>query len=521
LGLKLLDRLNHRELKAQVCLRSGGWIQHHREAVRKSSATLKEAYFTGKEIGDTLSASYGIINHFHLNFLGGVKIDDWESELSEYQQILIQTKQDSARIYLSLTWQTMLNFRQQVSQPECLNGKAYHEGAMTPQHQRDDDYSAMAISGIYKVMLAYSFGKYTLAVDRIAQAQPYLRSVLGMFFVPVFHFYAALAHLALLPSPLNWEQAEMLAQVKIHQAALLHFAQNAPMNHLHKWHLVEAERQRVLGDKMMAIEHYDLAISLAKTHEFLNEEALANELTARFYWQWGKGKVAQVYMTEAYYCYTHWGAKAKVDDLRTRYPQLLNPILEQDRNATSFTEMTTVANSTSNSSKSLDLAVMLQVSQTISTEIELDRLLAALLKIVITNAGADKCVFVLQSPLELEVVALVTADREPQLLSSIPLAASQDVPISAINTVKHNLVPLVLADARIYSQFASDPYIAEHRPKSILCLPMLSRDKLVGILYLENNLTVGAFTQDRVEFLNIICAQMASSIDNIRLDRQS
>ncbi|WP_310425486.1 hypothetical protein [Chamaesiphon sp. VAR_48_metabat_135_sub] len=190
---------------------------------------------------------------------------------------MTQTKQDSAQIYLSLTWQTMLNFRQKVSQPECLDGAIDDEKAMLPQHQRDDDYSAMAISGIYKVMLAYSFGKYTLAVDRIAQTQPYLQAVLGMFFVPVFHFYSALSHLALLPSPLAWEQAEILAQVEIHQAALLHFAQNAPMNHLHKWHLVEAERQRVLGDKLAAIEHYDLAISLAKANEFLNEEALANE----------------------------------------------------------------------------------------------------------------------------------------------------------------------------------------------------------------------------------------------------
>jgi predicted ATPase/GAF domain-containing protein len=521
LGLKLLDRLNHQELKAQVCLRSGGWIQHHREAVSQSAATLKEAYFAGKETGDTLSASYGIINHFHLNFLGGVKIDDWESELSEYQQILTQTKQDSARIYLSLTWQTMLNFHHKVSQPECLNGKAYNEGAMMPQHQRDDDYSAMAISGIYRVMLAYSFGKYTLAVDRIAQAQPYLRSVLGMFFVPVFHFYSALAHLALLPSPLAWEQAEMLAQVEIHQAALLHFAQNAPMNHLHKWHLVEAERQRVLGDKLAAIEHYDLAISLAKANEFLNEEALANELTARFYWQWGKGKVAQVYMTEAYYCYTHWGANAKIDDLRTRYPQLLNPILEPEQNAVSFAEMTTVANSTNSSSKFLDMATMLKVSQTVAGEIELDKLLIALLKIVITSAGGDKCVLVMQSLQNLEVVALVTSEIEPQILSPTSLTTDRNLPISLINTVKHNLIPLVLADARIYSQFAGDPYIAEHRPKSILCLPMLNRDKLMGILYLENNLTVGAFTQDRVELLDRICAQAAIAIENIRLDRQS
>jgi predicted ATPase/GAF domain-containing protein len=522
LGLKLLDRLNARELKSQAHLRFGGWMQHHREAASQAAASLKEAYFTGRETGDTLSASYGIINHFHLNFLGGVKIDEWESALSEYQQILTQTKQDSAQIYLSLTWQAMLNFRQKVSHPECLNGSAYDEGVMIAQHQRDDDYSAMAISGIYRTILAYSFGKYTLAVDRIAQAQPYQRAVLGMFFVPVFHFYSALAHLALLPSPLTWEQEEMLIQVEIHQTELLHFAQNAPMNHLHKWHLVEAERQRVLGDKLAAIEHYDLAISLAKAHGFLNEEALANELTGRFYWQWGKGKVAQVYMTEAYYCYTHWGAHAKIEDLRTRYPQLLNPILEPDLNASSFAEMTTVVDSTTNSSKFLDLAAMLKIPPQGTGEIELNDILINLITIAITHAGANKCVLMLQSPLEVELqlVAMMSVDMEPQLLPSIPLSISLDVPISLVNTVKHNLSPLLLADARIYSQFAGDPYIARHRTKSILCMPIIldavdrneHQDRSIGILYLENNLIVGAFTQDRVKLLQLICERVAMAI---------
>ena len=96
------------------------------------------------------------------------------------------------------------------------------------------------------------------------------------------------------------------------------------MNHMHKWYLVEAERQRVLGYKADALEMYDRAIQLAKENQFLNEEALANELAAKFYLEWGKEKVAQAYMIEAYYCYARWGAKAKIEDLEKRYPRLLS-----------------------------------------------------------------------------------------------------------------------------------------------------------------------------------------------------
>src|SRR4028119_225018 len=128
-------------------------------------------------------------------------------------------------------------------------------------------------------------------------------AVSGMLFVPIFHFYATLTHLALFSTQPETEQAEILAEVEIHQTTLHQWAQNAPMNHLHKWYLVEAERQRVLGYKADALEMYDRAISLAQENLFLNEEALANELAAKFYLEWGKEKVAQAYMIEAYYCY--------------------------------------------------------------------------------------------------------------------------------------------------------------------------------------------------------------------------
>jgi signal transduction histidine kinase len=86
-----------------------------------------------------------------------------------------------------------------------------------------------------------------------------------------------------------------------------------------------------------------------------------------------------------------------------------------------------------------------------------------------------------------------------------------------VNWVKRSLEPLVLADARENKQFASDRYIIQHQPKSILCTPILKQGKLLGVLYLENNLTVGAFTSDRLEVLNLICSQATISIENAQL----
>jgi predicted ATPase/signal transduction histidine kinase len=526
LALNLLDRFNVGEFKCTVLNLFGAFIQHRQEALRAMMVTLKDGFGAGIETGDFLNAGYCIVNYFFANLFSGVELDTWEPEIPGYRAVLVQGKQYSAQTYVDIVHQTAQNLRETRILSDCLIGNAYDETVMIPQHHRDNSLSSIAIVYIYKLMLAYCFGNYTVALNHNAQAKQYLIAVSGMIFVPIFHFYAALTHLALFSTKSEIEQAEVLASVETHQTTLHQWAKNAPMNYQHKWYLVEAEKYRVLGNKAEAIELYDRAISLANENQFINEEALANELAAKFYLNWGKEKLAALYMQESYYCYARWGAKAKVIDLEKLYPQLLAPILQQPRATDSLKETIargtlTSTHSATSISESLDLATLLKASQAISGEIELDKLLITLLEIVIANAGANKCVLLLKQDSFLNLVALVEREKTPQLLPSIPLESSTDVPISLVNTVKRTLEPLVLADARINSQFAADSYIQKHQLKSILCSPILNQWQLIGVLYLENNVTVGAFTSDRVELLNLLCAQAAISLENARLYQQS
>ncbi|MEG4575719.1 AAA family ATPase [Microcoleus sp. N3A4] len=526
LALSLLDRFNVREFKSIILAMFGFFIQHHREALRATIPTLKDGYLAGMESGDFVHAGYSIINHSYAQFFSGVELDTLESEIPVYSAVMVQAKQDSAKVYLGMMGQIVRNLRETVGQPDCLIGTTYDETVMLPKHHQDNELSVSAYAYIYKLLLAYVFGNHKAALDYTAQVKQYFMAVSGVIVVPIFHFYAALTHLALFPTQPETERAEIIALVETHQTTLQQWAQNAPMNHLHKWYLVEAQKHRVLGNKAEAIDLYDRAISLAKENQFLNEEALANELAAKFYLEWGKEKVAQAYMIEAYYCYARWGAKAKIDDLEKRYPPLLGLILEQAQSSASLKETIapgtiTYTRSSSSTSEFLDLATLLKASQAISGEIELDKLLTALLKIAIANAGATKCVLLLKQQQYLHVAALVEEGQEPELLPPMPLQSSQDVAISLVNTVKRSLKPLVLVDARINPQFAGDSYIEQHQPKSILCSPILNQGKLIGILYLENNLTVGAFTSDRVEVLNLICVQAAISLENARLYQES
>ena len=281
LAMNVTERFNSQEFKGRSLFLFATWIQHRQESIRASIAIQKSGYTAFMEAGDFINVGYGLSCYFDANLLSGIDIGTWEAEISHYSKDLERVKQYSAQAYLEMKRQVALNLMATDSQSDCLIGSDYDETVMIPKHLQGGDLTALAYAYIYKLMLAYLFGSYPAALENITQGGRYLQAVSGMIPVPVFHFYAALTHLALFTEKSELEQAEALAQVDIHQAIVHQWAQDAPMNYLHKWHLIEAEKQRVLGNRAAAIEHYDRAIALAKEHLFVHEEALANELATQ------------------------------------------------------------------------------------------------------------------------------------------------------------------------------------------------------------------------------------------------
>ncbi|MEG4817055.1 AAA family ATPase [Microcoleus sp. K5-D4] len=513
LALSLLDRLNVPEFKSTVLLLFGGWIQHRQESLLATIPTLKDGYRFGMETGDFVDAGYNIYICFYTHLFAGVELDTWEPEIASYRAVMAQLKQYSARVYLDMIQQTVQNLRETHTRPDLLIGEAYDETVMIPKHYQDNEFTAIACACIFKLLLAYCYGNYTAALDHITQVKQYLMGVSGSAFVPIFHFYAALTHLALFPTQPAIEQTDIIALVETHQSTLQQWAQNAPMNYLHKWYLVEAERQRVLGNKAEAIEMYDRAISGAQENEYVNDEALANELAAKFYSEWGKTKVAQAYIFDAYYCYVEWGATAKVTDLETRYPHLL-AVTQPGRNNT----QTTVAMTTTGSGNHLDIAAVMKASQAISGEIMLDKLLSSLMKILMENAGAQRGYLILLSQGQLFIEAEGKIDDElVTVLQSIPVETCQELSSAIVNYVSRTQESVVLDDAARSGQFTNDTHIRKHQPKSILCVPLINQSQIISIVYLENNLTAGAFTPERVELLKVLSGQAAISIQNSKL----
>jgi signal transduction histidine kinase len=326
------------------------------------------------------------------------------------------------------------------------------------------------------------------------------------------------------------EKEALLNRVNINQEKMRDWAHHAPMNFLHKFYLVEAEKAQVLGQHWQAAQLYDQAIKGARDNGFIQEEALAYELAAKFYLTQGMGAFAQTYMTEAHYAYTRWGAIAKVKDLEAKYSHLITKSSSATR-ITDTRKTTTSTTTTSNSGEALDLATVMKASQAISGEIMLDKLLASLMKILIENAGAQSGFLILPSQSEsgndranwvIQASGAVN-DEQVTILQSIGIDSvevSTQMPLlsaAIVHYVIRTKENVVLNDAVHAGHFTQDAYILTKKPKSILCIPLLDRGNLSGILYLENNLTTDAFTPDRVELLKLLSAQVAISIANAQL----
>ncbi|ODG98585.1 histidine kinase [Nostoc sp. KVJ20] len=526
LAMGLLSRFESREFKASTINMVYPFVKPWKHHIQNSLAPLLDGYHSGLEMGTLEYAAYCAYNYCSLSYFLGKDLSILEPEMKVYSQALDQLKQEVAHNYLRVFYQSVLNLLGQSKCPWEIKGVVYDEEMMLPKHQQANDLYAMGTLYINKLILCYLFNEWEQAMKVAVDAKQYLHGVSGCFMIPVFHFYDSLTHLAVLP---NAQGKESLPQeVVSNQKKLKEWANHAPTNHLHKFYLVEAEQYRVLGQMYEAMDYYDRAIASAKANAYIQEEALSNELAGKFYLNWGKEKLAQAYMQEAYYCYARWGAKAKITDLEQRYPQLLTAIVQHPQPllspsntifAPSFNS--TQTSSSSNITELLDLTTVLKASQTLSSEIELEKLLMMLLQIVIENAGAEKCVLMLLQSDRLVIKGAITVNTQPIVLQKIPVEESQDIPLRVIYHVKHSLQPLVLADATTHPVFASDSYILSQQPKSILCSPILYRGEFAGILYLENNLTTGAFTSDRVELLNLLCTQAAISLENARLYEQA
>jgi predicted ATPase/signal transduction histidine kinase len=530
LGLNLLERFATREFQARTYFMANFLVIHWKDHLRKTLHSLQNTYQISLETGDLEHVGWSA--HFysvHAYFVGN-PLPELEREMVSYSDVMRQFRQETCLHSLAVFHQVVLTWLGQRPLSQPLNDeKDYLEELLQLFIETKNHF---AITTIYtnQLILFNGFGDYDRALSYAESVAEHLIATAGSAVFKQFYVYQTLANLAVYSRADSQQQNLILEKIKDNQAKLKHWANFAPDNNLHQLDLIEAELHRVLGSKLEALDTYDRAIAGAKANGYIQEEALANELAAKFYLDWGKEKVAAGYMQEAYYCYARWGAKAKTDDLEQRYPNLLQPILHQATQI--FNPLETLVSITGSSSSLpssqqtsrssstrintiLDFAALLNASQSLSSTIQLEELLHELTAILLQYSGGDRCALLLPNDEgDLQIHAIATVELVN--LDIHTLDGAINVPAKLIQYVKHTQELIVMDNLQTELPILGE-YFTHHQPKSVLCLPILNQADLIGILYLENHVTSGIFTRDRILILNFLCTQTAISLKNARL----
>jgi predicted ATPase/class 3 adenylate cyclase/GAF domain-containing protein len=440
--------------------------------------------------------------------------------------------------------------------------KYYSESAYLNSDNHQQDLAGICLYKIYKMQILYLYEEYAQAMALAQDIENIIHYIRGSLANFEYIFFYCLILTASYKQVADSQQVNFLTQLTTYQKKLKKWVSNCPDNFRAKFLLVKAEIARINGNIVDAMNLYDYAIQLVQGHEYIQIRALADELAAKFWLEQKKEAFATLYLAKARACYQIWGAKRKVEDLELKYASLLpmNPeekakVIDQIKPSSTLSSplISTLSRTTTYMSSNsevaiLDLATVMKASQAISEEIVLDKLLEKLMKILMENAGAQKGFLILTNQGKLLIEAEGSMVTDPvqesslpelviQVLQSIAVEDSEtenpSLPRAIVNYVARTKENVVLHDATqigkefssgehdlskadLYRQFANDPYLQKNQTKSILCAPLMSKGELYGIIYMENNLTPGAFTPDRLEMLNLLSSQAAISIENSR-----
>ncbi|MEM7724993.1 MAG: AAA family ATPase [Cyanobacteria bacterium P01_A01_bin.45] len=521
LGQNLLQKNNDNFLNYKIDYLINSAIIHFKIPVSQTIYLLKKAMYAGLEVGDIEYVGYTAWIISENLFQSGENLTLVEDIVYKYVKQSNQLNLKDNALSISVFLQKVLNLQGKSSNTTTLIGKAFNE----LEDKSTISKSSSTLSGLYvsKTVLSYLFHDYEEAINNALLTEEMHENNPGFLPYSVNNFYHSLALLAQYPKVSLSQRKQYLKQVAENQKKMKLWASHAPCNYQHKYDLVEAERARIKGKNIIAPDLYDKAINGAETNNFTQEAAIANELAAKFYLAQNKINFAKTYMTDAYYNYITWGAYAKVQDLEQRYPDLMiRSTLESnqiDATTTISNTKLTKTESTTSTSQILDLASVMKACETIQTNMQIETLPYSLLRIIIYNAAAQRgCILLLQKDNSFYIEAVEdTTNDDTFALQSIPLSKSDIVPHSAINYVSRTKQPLIIQDATLDSITQNDPYIQQHKCKSLLCMPIQYQGKLIGIFYLENNLASGAFTPSRLELVKILAVQAAISIKNARL----
>jgi PAS domain S-box-containing protein len=508
LGYDLVERHGLKRFQASTYAGFGAgvlpWMRH----IRAGRELLRHGFAASSQRGDLTFAAQ-CCSHLNTNLLAaGDPLDEVLGEVERGLAFARKVRFGLAIDRMSTQLALVRTLRGLTPTLGSFDDAQFDERRIERRFSENPDLAlAESWYWIRKLQARFFAGDYGAAVDASLRARRLLRTSSSRFEMAEYHFYAALSLATCCDTASADERQVHIAALAAHQRQLETWAQLCPENFENRTALVGAEMGRLDGRDRDAMDLYEKAIRSARDNGFVHNEAIANERAARFYAKLGFETISYAYLRNARYGYARWGADAKVRQLDQSYPRLRDELPAVRPTDTIGTPV-----------DQLDLATVLKVSQVVSGEIVLAKLIDTLLRTALEQAGAERGLLVLvrEGEARLEAEATTGGDAVLVRLCDHPVAETV-LPETVLHYVLRTRESVILDDAAAHPFFAADPYIRQRETRSILCLPLISQTKLIGVLYLENNLVSQVFTQARTAILQFLASQAAISLENAGL----
>ncbi len=511
LGLDLADQPGMERLRARVYLAFGNLAKPSGRHVRTGRPLASHAFEIAQQAGDLTYAAISCNNLLTQLLASGAPLAEVQREAEAGLDFARRASFALVGDLITAQLQLIRTLRGLTPDFGCFNDDGFDEQQFERRLEGEPSSGIAAwMYWIRKLQARILADDYAAAAAAAAKAECLLWMSPALFERADYHLYAALALIPLCEAASDAERAKYQEALAVHHRQLHAWAEHCPENFANRGALIGAEIARIEGRELDAERMYEEAIRSARTSDFVHNEALAYELAARFYAARGFEDFARIYMRNARACYLHWGAQGKVRQLDQSYPRLQTE--EPPLGPTSAIEAPV---------EQLDLATVIKVSQAASSEIEFEKLIYTLMRTAIEQAGADRGLLALVRGAELRIAAEATTSGDKVIVrvgdQSMSAVALPELVLNYVQRTRNNVI---LDDAAAGSPFAEDPHIRHRHARSILCLPLINRAKLIGVLYLENSLAPRVFAPARTPVMKLLASQAAISLENTDLYRK-
>ncbi|MEP6465565.1 MAG: adenylate/guanylate cyclase domain-containing protein, partial [Parafilimonas sp.] len=506
MSLQLTDQLHADVVKCKVMVSFYGFLSYWADSLRNSVLPLREAYEIGRKTGDYLYAAFALSFNTSIRLHSGDNLIELLDNMTEDCVTIKAMNQDLVYNISESQRQFVINFARDVKEPLVLNNEGFDEAAFLETLEKTNDEASKFDFYFYKMALACVFNEYDKAFENSEMADKYEEETTSrQITYPPFILFSAIAFIRQMKN-INVSAAEkkkIYARIQIKIKLLKDISKHAPQNFENKYTLVMAFIAEYEGQTDNAATLFFKSITQSQKNNFIHEEALAREHFAYFYFETGKNEFGELMLKKAFECYQKWGAISKCKQLKNKFSAILGntSVRDVDMNMSALQNI-------------YDLNTIININHALSSENTSEGLLKKMLEIVMQNASITYGVIILKSQTE-KFIPLATGSNEKIIILDKDAEENKKLfPASVVNYAARIKSVFVSDNFKEEKKFAFDTYNQLNHPVSVCAIPIINNDRVLGVLYLENNLAEGVFDSKRIEFFKTISSQLAISLDN-------